>query len=532
MATAQAAAVREYTLGPIADYDYSTSSSGIPARIVAEDLTALYVLDKLTLPIDGTAPNLVGITALGTADVTGTRPGVSLNAAGAGASLTLGTCSTLTSSQGGVIVYTPNAATIPNVEVAEGKALTIQQAAAAAGLDIHGKLKGRGTLVVSTDPTALTIGGGDGNVTFSAAAITAASGIALRNTGVVTFAGTLGLGGDSLIAGDVVFNGNVTATAELNLRGNVTLVNAGVISFDNVMTLGAGKTISAKITPTPAGSATTIAPVLAAGSDDVELTPTGAVTLTAEGAPTKNTEEAVNLAKKISFGGNPLEITTGTLRVAPGAIFEVNDKTLSTKIDPDEIGYLAVAATGALSFTAGTGNSEINIGDTEISSAAASKLLAEGGTVILGNDKIQGDAVGAKLIASTGGINPVFTVDPTPAGGKVLILQQVDLNLAGHGSLKIKGLTGTVNQVTLADLAKITLNNGTEGRTTDRNKIGAAGAYATLTGDFEAVTAGSATTSQAAWSVAHKGGSNVSLIGIGTASTDVTLAKSGTSFVQ
>jgi hypothetical protein len=531
MATATAAAVRRFTLGPKADHDYSTDSAGISARIVAESLGTLYILDTLTLPIDGTAPSAVDITALGTLDVTGTRPGVSLNASGS--DLILGTCSTLTSSQGGVIVYTPGAATIPSVEVQEGKPFTVQQAAAGlAGLNIPGKLKGRGTLEVSTATTAITIKGGEGNIRFTGNA--APTKIESDSTGTLTFDyGFTSLNTASAIAGDVEFKGNVETTEALKLLGNVTLVNGTGITLTTTepLTLGAGKTVSVKITPTAAGSGTTLAPVLTAGSTDVILTPVSGVTLTAAPAPGKNAEDAVNLAKKIILGGDDLTITIGTLQVAPGAIFEVNNETLITNIPAaapfDRIGYLAVADTGTLSLT-NAGASLVVLGDTEISATTASTLKAAGGTVILGNNKIYGDAPGATLTAATGGTGLAITLDDGLAGGTVLILQQVNLNLALHGSLVITG--HAVNtQVTLADLAKITLNNGEGGKVTDRNKIGAAGNFATLNGDFEALTAGTATTSQAAWSVAHKGGSYVRIAS--PAAGTVSLAKSGTSFV-
>ncbi|MFP3089473.1 hypothetical protein LQZ21_04010 [Treponema sp. TIM-1] len=543
MATAQAAAVSKFTLGQLADYDYSTDSRGIDARIVAEKLERLYVLDTLTLPIDGTAPSLI-ITGLGTVDVTGTRPNVTVG--GTGANLTLGTCSILTTSQGGVIVYTPTGTILPNIEVQEGKELKIQ--AGAGALTIPGKLTGRGTLEITTAPTAIFIGEGDGNIKFSTAVNTPIPSpstdptLDIRSTGTVTFADSLTIrGGGARIDGNVEFNGNVdTTAAELSLNGNVTLLNhiaasaanpaSGELAFGtNGLTLAGGKTISVKITP--AGAEPVIAPVLTADSW-VELTPAGNVTLTAADRPTRNNEDGVNAAKKIIVAGNNLEITDGTLQVAPGARFEIDGRTLTTNIDTEYIGYLAVADTGTLSLvdTGSVGIPAIGIGDTVITSPAASTLKASGGTVILGNNKIQGATAGAKLTAATGGQSPSITVDPasgTP-GNKVLILQQVDLNLAGHGSLVITGVGVTANQVSLANLAKITLNNGEGGKTTDRSRIGNTTVSAILTGDYEGIIPSTATTSQAAWSLAHKGGANVSIIG-GT--NTVTLAKSGTAFV-
>jgi hypothetical protein len=530
MATAQYAAVRRYTLGPKADHDYSTDSSGIPAQIVAQSLEGLFILEDLTLPIDGTAPSLVDLMALGTLDVTGTRPGVEIGVTPGIDDLLLGTCSTLTSSQGGVIVYTPGTAELPNVEVQEGKNFFLQQMTPIGDLSIPGKLKGKGTLEVSSAAIDIEIAGGDGNIRFTGSAVPTE--ILIGSTGTVTFdndlTGLSVLTDPSKIAGDVVFKGDVTAQDTLALLGNVTLINGKEIGFGGALTLGADKTISVRITPTAAGSVPVLAPVLTAPSGNVVLTPVGSgAALAAAPAPSRNTEEAVNGAKKITLGDDSLTINNGTLQVVPGAIFEIEDaKSLSTKLPTTspsyEIGYLAVADTAALNFSATGGT--VNIGATTVAGSAASSLKASGGTVILGNNKIAGGAAGAKLTAAAGGTNLAFSLT---GSGSVLILQQVDLNLAGHGSLGIAG-AGTANQVTLADQAKITLNNGEGGKATSRSKIGqSATLFATLTGDYEAVTAPTATTSQAAWSVAHKGEAYVSIIGGASA---VSLSKSGTSF--
>jgi hypothetical protein len=535
MPTATKAAVKRFKLGPNQNYDYSTSSGGVDAKVKARSLADLYILDELIISSDAAVPTI--ITAMGTVDIAGTPPAaVVVGTTAATGGVVLGTCSTLTSSKGGVIVTVPGAATLSNVEVQEGKDFTVTQAAVAGAFSIPGKLKGKGTLEISTAPTGtLTIAGGDGNIRFSATTHTA-TGLTIGSTGTVIFDNDLTtLTADSAIAGNVVFKGNVSTTKSLVLKGNVTLVNGKALTFTpgtlatDALTLGPDKTISVQIIPTAAGSATTTAPVLAAGPAGVVLLgdTTGGATLTAAAAPSRADEKSVNDAKKITLGTQNLKIADGTLQVAAGAIFEIDSKSLITGIDGvnAKIGYLAVADGGTLSLLANAGT-KLNIGngDTVISSTTASTLKAGGGTVTLGANKIAGDTADTKLTAATGGSAPLFTLDAL----KLLTLQQVDLNLAAHGGLVIT--TGaTPARVILTDKAKITLNNGEGGKETDRTKIAQGGNSVTLTGDLVGLTAPSASTTQAVWSVAHNGGSDVNIIS-GTAT--VTLSKSGTSFAQ
>jgi hypothetical protein len=516
MATATAAGVRRFKLGPKEDHDYSTDPNGINARIRANLLANLYVLDELVIDSGANNPNDVEITAMGTVDVTGTPPaGVIVGVAG---TLDLGTCSILTTSRGGVVVSVPGGAatTIPNIKVDEGKNFVITQDTAANDLTIAGKLTGKGTLEVLGAVTDLTIAGGDGSIRFSGAADPAV--ITSRTTGTITFDQDLAnlTGAASVIAGDAVFNGDLTTDDDLSLLGNVTLANDAVVTLDTgkTLTLGANKTVSVRFTPRNVD--TVIAPVLIAGPGNVVLTAGGASTLTVPGNPSQITDAAIAAAKRLTLAGADLEITDGVLRVAPDAALAVDTQALTTGITATEIGYLALED-GASLVLVGTGS--MGIGDTTIN--AASTLKASGGTITLGNNKIAGSALGAVLAPAAG--SPVFTLD-SAAGGKLLTLEQTNLNLAANGSVVIEDDARMI----LAKQAKITLNNGEGGVPTTRSKIGANGF---LSGGFVGLTSPSATTTQAVWSVAHKD-AEAADVSITATGADVTLAKSGTTFTN
>jgi hypothetical protein len=513
MPTATAAGVRRFKLGPKQNFDYSTNPDGINARISAVSLGTLYVLDELVIDTGATNPSAtpaLAITALGTVDVTGTPPaGVIPGTTGV---LPLGTCSTLTTSKGGVVVTVPATATsIPNIKVDEGKDFIITQATAGT-LTIPGKLTGEGTLEVLGAVTELTIAGGDGSIRFSGAAVPTA--INAGNTGTITFEKDLtSLANPSTIAGDAVFNGALTTTKALALNGNVTLASGKAVTLGSgeALTLGAGKTVSVRFTPRNGDPV--VAPVLSAGSGNVVLTPGGASTLTAPADPTQTSDAAIAAAKRLTLAGGALTVTDGVLRVAPDASLAVDTVALTTGTTVTTIGYLGLEDGGSLVLT-GTTVGTVVIGDTTIS--GASTLKASGGIITLGNNKISGSAPGAVLAAASG--TPVFTL----ASAKLLTLDQADLNLASNGNVVI---TDTA-RVILTEQAKITLNNGEGGVPTTRRKIGANGL---LSGGFVGLTSPTATTTQQVWSVAHES-ADAADVSITADGANVTLAKSGTTF--
>jgi hypothetical protein len=252
---------------------------------------------------------------------------------------------------------------IPNVDVPAGKDFIIRQGSGNATFVIDGKLTGAGTLEVATATSDIYIRGGNGNVTFSGAGASAADPDIVRigSSGTATFTQAVSLSGDeSEIYADVVFNSNVTTTAALKLFGDVTLVTRSgavtglTLSFtnptDDFLTLGAGKTISARITPLVAGSTAVTAPLVSAGPNSpvrLEVDTAGAV-LAIPAAPSRGDETSVNNAKKLTLSVQNLEITRGTLQVASGAVLEIDGVVLTPKfataLDPSPIAYQAVAA--------------------------------------------------------------------------------------------------------------------------------------------------------------------------------------------
>jgi hypothetical protein len=522
--TAKAVAVRRFKLGPLQDYDYS---SGAPFNFVTEntkELETVYVLDELIIPTEGIEPGTLTLTALGTVDVTGVPPTSVI----VGTNIGLGTSSTLTSSKGGIVIPVVGTTTsIPNIDVQEGKDFAIVQDSTPGELAIVGKLTGKGTLEVLGAVTDIAIGGGDGNVTFSGAA--APTTITIRSTGKTVFAQAVTtLVAASSISGDVVFKGDVTTDtdAALNFGGDVTLVSGATVTFTNgnTVTLWPGKTVYARITPTAKGSATTIAPLLTAGPAGVVLTPTATAVLTLAAAPAKADETSVNNAKKITLDTEDLEITSGVLQVAPGAVFELDSKALTTSTAATEKGYLALENGGKVAFsdtgTTGTTGSLV-IGQTTIN--AVSTLQAGGGTVTLGNDKIAGSAAGTTLAAplkgGTVGIAPLISV----AADENLILEQVDLNLATFGGLEITAGSG---RVILTGRARIILNNGEGGAAVpdDYTNITTTDGVLRLAG-AESISVSGSASKYPVWSVAHKGGDAADASIIASSSAAVTLGK-------
>jgi hypothetical protein len=498
MPRAGAAAVRRFKLGPKPNYDYSVDPNGIDAKVKAAGLTDLYVLDELVIDNTATLPVGLKLTAMGTVDITGTPPATVI--VGTLASLPLGTCSTLTTSKGGVTVPVVATTTIiPNIKVDAGKNFSIQQATAGT-LEIRGKLTGAGTLAVLGAATDITINGGNGNIRFPDAAAPAALNIASTGTVIFDDDVTTLTGAKSTIRGDVVFRGDVTTAHELDLFGNVTLVSGKVLTLSaNPVTLGAGKSVSVEYTLSNAAAAT--APVLTAGPGPVVLTPAGASKLTAAGSPKTESD-----AKKLTLTVAGLTITDGTLRVAPGASLALDGFALTTgPVATTAVGYLAVADGGSVILV---GAGSVVIGDTAVT--VASTLRAAGGTVTLGNNKITGDVAGAALTVPTG--SPVFTL----TGIKLLTLERAELILE-KGSVILAAVGG---RLILDKQAKITLTTTEGGIPTDRTRIGSA---ATLSGDLVGLTAPGSTTNQTVWSVAQGGTGEASIAA--TAAT-FTLSKS------
>jgi hypothetical protein len=516
--TATAAAVRNFKLGTLSNYDYSTDSAGINARITAKGLKTLYVIDTLTIPTDGKAPGQgaesgadpLAITALKTVDVLDTPADSS---AAKLERITLGTSSTLTSTKGNVtLTFDAADKSIPNVKVEQGREIKF------AGLNgvftIEGRLTGPGTLEVGGTLTdAITIGtdllgGGDGDVKFTGT-VTGVTAVVIWSTGKTTFDTALtGLKDTtkdkpSYIAGDVVFSEDIKVQdGYLTLKGNVSLkntptaavsgnerdisLNASVADKEAVLILGAGKTISVGGEKYSGTGGTTIpwTPIVtAAGTDNLELTVKydGTASTTAVFEVPKpitftnsTSEDALkrNASNKLTLKTGNIEITSGNLQVVKDATFEILEKTVKTKIptttDP-KIGFISAVDGGRIALTstntADANKANVDIGDAGVvitwvatsANSSSAYLAPSDGTVTLGSSTIEGDTTAATLAVLTN--SATIKVD---SSGKALTIRKANINLNTRGLLSI-GATGS--KLILTDGAKLSLAAIPEGST-------------------------------------------------------------------
>ncbi|MDR0584003.1 MAG: hypothetical protein LBG57_06630 [Treponema sp.] len=245
------------------------------------------------------------------------------------------------------------------------------------------KLTGPGGALEVNALIAITIEGGDGDIVIGAGSSITAGKISNKSTGKTTYnSGSSDPvtfpAGDSAaeIAGPVEFTGGVKTigTGTLIFGDKVILPNNGVITLTaatDTVTLGAGASIVVK------DSGKEI-PLLEA-VDKTVLTPTANLTLTVDSGDKKITQgEASN-------GTHTLTITSGELRVAPGATYVV----------PSESGKLGVlAVNGVLSF-ATDGAETPEIGKLELTGATSTdgaevNVGGINGKVIAGGAEITG----------------------------------------------------------------------------------------------------------------------------------------------
>jgi hypothetical protein len=502
MSTSRAAAVRNFKLGLIQNYDYSRDSNGVDAKITNPSLEVLFVVGTLSIPSEATELDNLALVSLGTADATGTIPVGVLNSG-----IGLGTCSTLTSSRGVTLTLPDGEMVIPNVRIEAENDITLKQVIPGP-LNIPGKLTGPGILTVAA--TDITINGGDGN--FIAAGAVPRT-LSIYSTGKAVFANTVTIpvGGSSVVYSDVVFKDDVTTYDTLGLYGDVTLghgplagttpgIQRITINSGKQLILGAGKTITLQIEPNKS-TQTIQAPLLTAVGGNVVLTADGgAVWLDTPARPKDDQPGTIAIAKLINLTGTgsigTLEITNGTLQVLPEATIVI-DQPLSTKVDgaAGQFGYLAVAEGGTLSLKAGD---TLTIGEPQIGGGAFI-FTASGGTIKLGNHRITGSAPGTKLVPAKG-TSGTSAIDV--GGNETLTLEEVELDLAALSKITI----ANTGKVTLDKGAKITLVAGENGLPTEWSNI-KAGSTAQVTGAFVGLTPDpTAATKQYVWSVAHKGG--------------------------
>jgi hypothetical protein len=507
--TATAAAVRNFTFGPLEDYDYSTGT-GISVKVNATGLTGLYVLGTLTVPADGVAPTLSdGITALGTVDVTGN------NSVVFGGKVAMADPATLTSSQvGGAVITLPDTPSIPNVRIELGNDITVNSTTTTT-FAVAGKLNGLGTLkVTSALTTLITIGGGNGNVVFTNAAI-ASTGLSIGSTGTTTFEGTFtNTSGAAYIAGDVVFKGNVTRTAgDVYFGGDVTLYNGKTLTLTTTGTvnLAAGKQIIVGGGAISGADGTVpFTPVLEAVTTTALTPVTGAVLTAGAAYGSTATEVELAAAKSIDLGTASLAITTGDLRVAAGSTLGITAKTLSTTGLAGRLS-LADGATVTLSNSA---DSKIDFGTVASEATVAGNatnpvsLTASGAAVTLGNDTISGAGATLALGVGTGGsVDAVITT----GAGKNLTLDGAVLDLSGSGKVTVVA----AGSLTLVNQGTIFLAEGGSPVDYDYIKYDSEPYYATLGGGVRSALGATAQTETPADivinSIAHLSGGGVTI---------------------
>ena len=477
--TAVEIAVSKYTLGPVADNDYTTGTP-VPVR---SGITKIYVLDELVIPVNG-VPGAIGIVALGTVDLAGTpADGLFITSP----VVSLGTSAVITSSadRGVELTVDAGAAALPVVRVKDGKPIAINGGKTSLTIT---RVEGVEPLLInSADYTAVTVESGTGNITFTKGQTpTPTPGVfGIASTGTTVFNDVVVLQATSKIAGDVVFSKGVTVlpgtggTNSVTFSGNVTLwhnttsaTNSPLLTFgtgsgagDDGRILAAGKTISV------GGESYTTS----TGSGVVPVTPILTVvekaTITADAAnamftsdQTKFDEKSPEAAKKLTLSGQGITIVSGKLEVANGATLVLGKKiTTNVPVSPDNTraksGYLGVAEGGTISFSGTAGAIDIKNNEAApavsgtiayTSTTGSASLKPAGGAVTFGFSEIAGE--GASLNA-TGAL--AFTV----GADKSFRLSGVNLNLAGTLTLtKTSGGAGVATKLVLINKGQITLD--------------------------------------------------------------------------
>jgi hypothetical protein len=385
---------------------------------------------------------------------------------------------TLTNSAA-VNVTLPAAVAVKAINAGSGAAkLTI---AGATNLTVAGDLTG--DLALTAAVTAVTIGGGTGNIEFNTGTPAfASSASTFGNTGTTTFKEAAGSTSVPLtFAGPVAFEGDFTRTTggAYSFGGDVTVTSTKALTLGGTDTVTLAATKSIKV-----GTSA----VLTAGVDAV-LTPVTGATLTA----------ATN---KLTLGAANLTLTSGALTVATGATLTL-DKVLTVAAGAELVAtgdVTVTASTGGLVLTgaAGSGGAKLSgagnvtAGATEItgiwqavdgtgsatitieaSSAVASSITASDSNVV--------------LTAGTGG-----TITQTAeSGNKLTIAADTTIDLGGTaaavGSLVLTGDGTNPGEIELAHASSSIVKTG---NTVGASAFGSAAKIGAKT--FAAGTSGSA----------------------------------------
>jgi hypothetical protein len=553
--TSEEIAVLKYTMGPIADCDYTT---GKPIG-VRSGVTKIYVLDELVVPVNATSGS-IKIVALGTVDLAGTPPeGIISGAVDINKkplpelpTVTLGSSAVITSNAGkvelglnrGLVTST----WLPAIEVKSGKEFVIKDAAG--GLTIQ-KVDGDVPLQINgtfTGPVA--INGGKGDVIFNDAQ-TGNVAFTISTTGTTTFAKAAILGAGSDITGDVLskakltiasgaegvaFHGDVTlyhnAVSITPLEPIFSITDGGYVSFDAGKTLsvgGASYTVSgvAGVVPvTPVLRAVTDA-VLGASAQDIDFI----------SDLFKYDEKSFIAAKgiRVSSSNGNFWIYTGQVQVAPDATLTLSTTTVIPAVQSvsgtrADSGYLGVAAGATLSF--------LNTGSVINLSTPAQNLCAvvSYGTTGTGTLKPVDGAVtfGFGEIAGEGAtLNVAGAVAFDVEEDKTFRLSGVNLNLATAGSLEVPFASGPgeVSRLVLINKGQITLADAKSVATLLRGLTSGTGA-ATVSGIGAVALGASAKDGANLISLADSGGGTVTVSVGNNPASDFIFSKGQVKFAQ
>jgi hypothetical protein len=309
---------------------------------------------------------------------------------------------------------------------------------------------GAGKLSLGGTVTAVEIGGGNGNIEFTAATGTLTA-LSLENTGGITFghaAAALAVpssvaavfGGDVTLAGGISTPSSSTSTITFN--GNVTLADGKAITIGETtvaaVTLKAGKSIFVGT-----------GKLLTAVEEATIVADTGGAILTAAAS-----------AKTLTVATQGITVS-GKVAVAETLVLNGQDITLDD-------GATLVLGTGAI--LKGTG--KVIAGDTEI--VGGWQAVGASGTVTITEDTITASA--AAVLTGISGGSGTITV---PASGTLTIAANTAINVATTGSIVLTkdGSNGGIINLS-ATTAKIT---GLKGGSTNQDFTSSNIANATYT---------------------------------------------------
>ena len=365
--------------------------------------------------------------------------------------------------------------------IGEGAVVTVPAVSGSAGITDN---KGSVMFSSATIPAAgVGVGVNTGTVTFVPAFSAVVSPIIKtdQNDGEILFAQSVTLGaafnGIEGGKGKVVFNGTFNAstfavelgtdvdflsgytratatTAATTFKGNVNLAQGKHLDFGTptgtppTVTLAKGKVIS--VSGTLNGASVTT-PVLAAGEDeDLVLDPVASAPFSLKTLPAVSDGDAAEeeiKVKTLSITFSPETtsgLTSGTLRVLPGAILEIPGAGTLSVGGTGELPSLVLEDGAGIQFAFLVSTGSLDIGNTVITNDGAAGALTAQGTVAFGLNAITGKAGSIlRLHDAAGEVPAVITVGDSGTTAGTLTLKAVELDLQTAGSLVIgKGTTG------------------------------------------------------------------------------------------